>query len=134
MCRLYCEILQKYDWVERKNIFNMGCFCCKFQAAANQPDSHEANIILGGFEDNKRRYSILISVRNSMTNRIIKSEWDRSLDIDEFRKGVRNLFEDNTLTHIIFQGMALKSGTLEENGIEDNCMVDVVDNKNRFLI
>ena len=73
-------------------------------------------------------------MRNSKTNKIIKSEWDRSLDIHEFREAVRYLFEDNTLTHLLFQGTPLKSGTLEENGIEDNCMVDVVDNKNRFLI
>lgn len=111
----------------------MGCFCCKFGTREKQLDPHEAEIITIDLDDNKRRYSIKISVRNSKTNRIIKSDWDRSLDIDEFRKGVRHLFEDNTLTHLIFQGMPLKSGTLEENGVEENCMIDVVDNKNRFL-
>jgi hypothetical protein len=111
----------------------MGCLCCTFETKAKQVDHHEAQIISDGFEDNKRRYTVKISVRNSNINKIIKTEWDRTLDIDEFRKGVRYLFEDNTLTHILFQGNPLNSGTLEENGIEDNCMVDVVDNKNRFL-
>ena len=104
----------------------MGCLCCK-------SDPNEFKMSSAEPQENKRKYSILISVRNSKINRVIKSEWDRTLDIDEFRKGVRNIFEDNSLTHILFQGRPLKSGTLEENGIEENCMVDVVDNKNRFL-
>lgn len=111
----------------------MGCLFCKCETIAKQVDHHEAQIISDEFEDNKRRYSVKISVRNSNMNRIIKSEWDRTMDIEEFRKGVRHLFEDNTITHLLFQGMPLNSGTLEENGIEDDCMVDVVDNKNRFL-
>ena len=117
----------------------MGCICFKFDRLRKDVDTNEAIIDIEktpeeGNLSNSWSYTFRIDLRDLKTNRIIKSSFGKSIEVYEFKKIVRSLFDDNCISDLVFHGRYLKSGTLEENGIYDCCKVDIIRNTLKIAV
>jgi hypothetical protein len=69
---------------------------------------------------------ISVSIRDIEQNSVKRKQIKNSTTISELKEEIKRLFSLGEVQTIMFQGIDLRDGTLETNGIDDNCLIEIL--------